>query len=410
MKKVLVVGGGAAGLMAAISAADFGANVTVVEKNQRPARKLMITGKGRCNVTNNTDLNGLIKAVTKNGKFLYSAFSEFSSQDTMTFFEENGVALKTERGNRVFPLSDKAVDIVDALVGAAKKRKITFVNATAAELVFSGDKVGGIKTTQGEVLFADSVIIATGGVSYPLTGSTGDGYILAKQAEHTVTDLTPSLIPLECLEGFCSELQGLSLKNVKVTLQSNNKTLFSELGEMLFTHYGVSGPLILSASAYVSNLNDKAHKIIIDLKPALDTEKLGNRIQRDFAEMGKKDFINALGQLLPNKMVPVIVKLSKIPPNTKVNQITKQQRDTLTNLLKNLTLTVTAFRPIEEAIVTKGGVAVSGINPKTMQSKLKSGLYFAGEVLDVDAFTGGFNLQIAFSTGYAAGKYAALDN
>lgn len=406
MKKVIVVGGGAAGLMAAFAAAQNGNDVTVIERNERMARKVMITGKGRCNVTNDTDIKGLIGSVTGDGRFLYSAFNMFSSADTMEFFESLGVPLKTERGNRVFPQSDKAVDIVDALVKAAREKGVKFLQGRVLRLVLNGNKAGGVELDNGSVHFADAVVVATGGMSYPLTGSTGDGYDLARRVGHTVTELSPSLVPLVVKEGWCSSLQGLSLKNIEVKVFKGDspKCIYSDFGELMFTHYGLSGPVILSASAFIKNPQSTPHRIEIDLKPALTFEKLNDRILRDFTKYSNKDYINSLSELLPRKMVPVIVKLSKIEPSQKVNQITKEQREALVTLLKSLTLTVTGFRPIEEAIVTKGGVNLKEIDPKTMQSKLVEGLYFAGEVLDVDAFTGGFNLQIAFSTGYAAGK------
>ncbi len=406
MKKVIVVGGGAAGLMAAFSAAESGNDVTVIERNERMARKVMITGKGRCNVTNDTDIKGLIGSVTGDGRFLYSAFNMFSSRDTVEFFETRGVPLKTERGNRVFPQSDKAVDIVDALVKAVKEKGVKFLQGRVLELVLNGSKVGGVKLDNGCVHFADAVVVATGGMSYPLTGSTGDGYEIAKKAGHTVTELSPSLVPVVVKEGWCSSLQGLSLKNIEVRVFKGDspKCIYNDFGELMFTHYGLSGPVILSASAFIKNPQSTPHRIEIDLKPALTADKLNDRILRDFAKYSNKDYINSLSELLPRKMVPVIVKLSKIEPSQKVNQITKEQREGLVALLKSLTLTVTGFRPVDEAIVTKGGINLKEIDPKTMQSKLVEGLYFAGEVLDVDAFTGGFNLQIAFSTGYAAGK------
>ena len=410
MSKVLIVGGGAAGFMAAYSAATMGAEVTVLERNPRPLRKVMITGKGRCNVTNDTDLNGLVNAVTGNGRFLYSAFSNFTSQDTKNFFENHGVPLKTERGNRVFPESDKAVDIVDALVRAVKEIGVKIIQERVTELVTSGKKCGGVKTESGNVYFADSVIVATGGLSYPLTGSTGDGYELAKSVGHTVTELRPSLVAVNALEGWCSDAQGLSLKNIKVSVfkDGNQKPIYDDFGELMFTHYGLSGPVILSASAYMPDPEKHEYKVRIDLKPALSPEKLDERILRDFEKFKNKDFINSLGELLPRKLIPVVVKLSKIEPSCKINQITREQRNKLVEILKGLELTVTGFRPIDEAIITKGGITLSEVNPKTMESKLVKGLYFAGEVLDVDAFTGGFNLQIAFSTGYAAGESVAV--
>ena len=394
--------------MAAYSAACCGAEVLCLERNPRPARKLMITGKGRCNVTNDTDVNGLVNAVTGNGRFLYSAFNNFTSEDTKNFFENHGVPLKTERGNRVFPKSDKAVDIVDALVGAVKEVGVKILQERVTALITSNGRIDGVKCESGAAYFGDSVIIATGGLSYPLTGSTGDGYELAKSVGHTVTELRPSLVAVNVLEGWCSDVQGLSLKNIKVTVFKNGgqKPIYDDFGELMFTHYGLSGPVILSASAYTPELEKNEYKVCIDLKPALSPEKLDDRLLRDFEKNLNKDYINSLGELLPRKLIPVVVKLSGIEPSQKVNQITREQRQKLVGILKGLTLTVTGFRPIDEAIVTKGGIVLSEVNPKTMESKLVSGLYFAGEVLDVDAFTGGFNLQIAFSTGYSAGEAA----
>jgi len=407
MTKVIVVGGGAAGLMAAGTAAGRGLDVTVVERNDKVARKVMITGKGRCNVTNATGLiNEIIEMVPNNGRFLYSAFTNFGPYDTMDLFEENGVPLKIERGNRVFPESDKASDIVDALRRFALKSGANVVKGRVSELLISDGELKGVKTDDGTEYLADAVIIATGGMSYPLTGSTGDGYELAKSAGHTVTELTPSLVPIEVHEGFCSALQGLSLKNVelRVVNSANFKTVYEDRGEMIFTHFGISGPMVLSASAHMKDMQRGKYEIYIDLKPGLTYEQLDVRILKDFKENSNKDFINSLGALLPRKIIPVIVKLSGINSNLKTNQITREQRANLVNLLKNLKLTATAFRPIEEAIITSGGVNVTEINPKTMESKLLKNLYFAGEVIDVDAYTGGFNLQIAFSTGRLAGQ------
>ncbi len=400
-----VIGGGAAGLMAAITAASPENTVFIIERNERPLRKVMITGKGRCNVTNNCSLDTLIANVTKNGRFLYSAFSAFDSAAVMRFFEERGVPLKTERGNRVFPVSDKAVDIVDALILAAKEKKVRFIKDRAVEVLTTGGAVSGVKLDSGEEISADNVIIATGGKSYPLTGSTGDGYKLAEKLGHTVTELAPSLVPIVLHEGFCSALSGLSLKNVELSLfeEDKKKPLFKELGEMLFTHFGVSGPLVLSASAHIKDIKKKPYYFILDLKPALSVEQLDKRILRDFEENSNKDFINSLDALLPKSFIPIAVSLSKIPPHTKVNQISREQRQALISVIKSLKLNIIDFRPIEEAIVTKGGISVKEINPSTMESKLIKNLYFAGEVIDVDAYTGGFNLQIAFSTGYLAG-------
>ena len=406
-KKVVVIGAGAAGLMASGVAAEEGAEVLLVERNDRPARKVMITGKGRCNVTNNcTMINELIANVPTNGRFLYSAFSRFMPIDTMEFFEDMGVPLKVERGNRVFPESDKAVDIVDALNSFSQDGGAKRVKGRVTELVIKNDTVRGVVLEDGTEYEADAVIIATGGVSYPLPGSTGDGYTLAKQAGHTVTDLKPSLVPLVCHEGFCSELQGLSLKNVAISVIDTHsfKEVYKDFGEMLFTHFGVSGPMILSASSHLNDITPRRYEIHIDLKPAVSYEQLDKRIQRDFLENNNKNFINALDSLLPKKLVPVVVRLCGIKPATKVNQITKEQRGNLVNLLKDLKVTVLRYRPIEEAIITSGGVSTKEIDPKTMESKLCKGLYFAGEVIDVDAYTGGFNLQIAFSTGRLAGE------
>ena len=412
MKKIVIIGGGAAGLMAAYSAsqelAGTQCSITVVEKNSRPARKVMITGKGRCNVTNNCDTNTLISNVTKNGKFLYSAFNNFNSQDTMNFFENHGVALKTERGNRVFPVSDKAVDIVDALVKAVQKN-CSIIEASAQAIISPNGAVTAVKLSDGRILDADCVILATGGMSYPLTGSTGDGYKMAKTLGHTVTELNPSLVGLECHEGFCTRLAGLSLKNVTLSLFENGKKkpLYKELGEMLFTHTGISGPLTLSASAHIRYMNKKQYFAEIDLKPALDEMQLDKRLLRDFEENKNKDFSNSLDKLLPKSIISVIINMSGISPDTKVNQISREERQSLIRAIKHFRVNITGFRPIEEAIITSGGISVKEIDPATMMSKFISGLFFAGELIDVDAYTGGFNLQIAFSTGVLAGKSAA---
>ncbi len=407
-KNVIIIGGGAAGLMAAIVSAQKGNSVTVIEKNQKVGRKLMITGKGRCNVCNNCDIDTLVNNIPKNAKFLYSAFSSFGPSELMNFFESRGVSLKTERGNRVFPLSDKAVDIVDALYNAVLKSKAKILNATAEKLIHKENKIIGVKLENGEILPCDSVILATGGMSYPLTGSTGDGYSMAKELNHTVTELKPSLVPLTIHEGFCTRLSGLSLKNVTLSVleEGKKKPLFSELGEMLFTHFGISGPLALSASSHIRYMGKKNYIAYIDLKPALNLQQLDNRILRDFEVEQNKDFANSLDKLLPKSLIPVIIKLSGIEGSTKVNQITKEQRLKLCNIIKALPLHITGFRPIEEAIITSGGISVKEINPKTMESKLVEGLYFAGEIIDTDAYTGGFNLQIAFSTGFVAGSNA----
>lgn len=408
MNNIVIIGAGAAGLMAAIKASENrDNNVTVIEKNERVGRKIMITGKGRCNVCNNCDTDTLINNVPKNGKFLYSAFSALPPADLMALFEGWGVPLKTERGNRVFPVSDKAVDIVDALCKTAKKNA-KIINNTAEKILITEQKVCGVKLQNGDIIPADSVIIATGGLSYPLTGSTGDGYKMAETLGHTVTELKPSLVPLTIHEGFCTHLAGLSLKNVTLSVfeDGKKKPLFSEMGEMLFTHFGISGPLVLSASSHIRYVGKKTYTAFIDLKPALNHEQLDNRILRDFSEEQNKDFANALDKLLPKSLIPVIVRLSGIEGRKKVNQINREERTALCHLIKALPLHITGFRPIEEAIITSGGISVKEIDPKTMQSKLIDGLFFAGEIIDVDAYTGGFNLQIAFSTGFTAGQNA----
>ncbi|MDD6145478.1 MAG: NAD(P)/FAD-dependent oxidoreductase [Oscillospiraceae bacterium] len=408
-KRVIVVGAGAAGLMASSVAGERGLAVTLIERNEKNARKVMITGKGRCNVTNNcTMINDLIANVPNNGRFLYSAFSRFMPSDTIEFFEDMGVPLKVERGNRVFPASDRAADIVDALSAFSRDAGVMRITGRVKSLLIEDGAVRGVTLENGESYEADSVIIATGGKSYPQTGSTGDGYDLARQAGHTVTEIKPSLVPLVCHEGFCMDLQGLSLRNVNISVvdSENYKEIYSDFGEMLFTHFGVSGPVILSASCHMKDMKPRKYEIHIDLKPALSHEQLDRRIQRDFLENSNKNFINALDALLPKKLVPVIVRLTGIKPSVKVNQITREMRGKLVNILKDLKVTVLGFRPIEEAIVTCGGISVREIDPKTMESKLCRGLFFAGEVIDVDAYTGGFNLQIAFSTGRLAGENA----
>lgn len=402
-QSVIIIGGGASGLMAAITAAERGKDVTVLEKMPRPARKVMITGKGRCNVTNYSDLNDLISNVCHNGRFLYSAFSAFSAFDTYTFFENAGVPLKIERGGRVFPVSDKAVDIVDALVNTAKKRGVKFQHTGVREIIEKDKKITGILTEDGLVYNCNSVIIATGGLSYPTTGSTGDGYGFAKKLGHTVTELRPALVPMEVYEGFCEVLTGLSLKNVSLKIEKDGKVKFEKQGELLFTHFGISGPLVLSASSAVDGIDKGGCKAYIDLKPALSKEQLDRRILRDFEDCKNKELIHSMGKLLPSKLISVIISLSHIDPHTRVNALTKAQRWALVDILKAMPLTVTGLRPFSEAIVTSGGIPVKEIDPRTMESKIIDGLYFAGEIIDVDAFTGGFNLQIAFSTGYLAG-------
>ena len=405
--RIIIVGAGAAGLMAAgIAATCEKAEILLIERSQRPARKLMITGKGRCNVTNACSNEELVEATYENGRFLYSAFTAFSSWDTMDMFEKLGVPLKVERGQRVFPVSDKAMDIVDALVSFALKKNVKLINDRVESLIINDGRICGVKTESKKEFLADKVIVATGGKSYPLTGSTGDGYMFARQAGHTVTPLRPSLVPFEIKEECCAEMQGLSLKNVAIRVVDsyNNKDVYTDFGEMLFTHFGISGPVVLSASSHIKDMVSDRYEFIIDLKPALDEQQLDARIRRDFEEQSNKIFANALNKLLPLKMIPVIVERSGISADCRVNQITKEMRLSLLKAIKEFKLTIKGFRPIKEAIITSGGVKVSEINPKTMESKLVEGLYFAGEVIDVSAYTGGFNLQIAFSTGYLAGK------
>ena len=404
---VIVIGGGAAGCMAAGFAAKNGNSVLLAERNDRIGRKVMITGKGRCNVTNACSLlNELIENIPVNGRFLYGALSRFMPYDTMDFFEDAGVELKIERGNRVFPVSDKAVEIVDALNNFIKTNGVKKVKARIIKLNTDNNHIISAEDEVGNIYEAEKYIIATGGKSYPLTGSTGDGYALARQCGHSVTPLKPALVPLVTNDEWTGQLQGLALKNISITVRDNDtyNEVFADFGELLFTHFGVSGPVILSASSHMKNITDGKYSIEIDLKPGLTEEKLDARILRDFSENANKSIANALSKLLPHKLIPVIVRLSEIPTDLKVNQITKDMRQDLVYLLKHFTISVKEFRPIEEAIVTSGGVNVKEINPKTMQSSICDNLYFAGEVIDVDAYTGGFNLQIAFSTGVLAGK------
>ena len=404
MRKIIIIGGGAAGLIASATAAKRGEDVTVIEKNSRPARKVMITGKGRCNVTNACfDLDDLINSVVTNKRFMYSAFSSFMPYDTIALIEEMGVPTKIERGNRVFPESDKAVDIVDALVKNAKQSGVKFVQGTVISFNTENNVIKSVNLADGTTVNGDAFAICTGGLSYQSTGSTGDGYKLAESVGHSITDIEPALISLVASNGFVPKLQGLSLRNISIKLLDGEKEIYSDFGEMLFTHYGISGPVILSASSHMTHPKEHNYKIVIDLKPALDEQTLDKRIQRDFAENTNKDFINSLSKLLPNKLIPVIVKLSGIEPSEKVNQITKPQRQNLVHLLKNFTVNISDFRTINEAIITSGGIDVKEINPKTMGSKIIDNLFFAGEVIDVDAYTGGFNLQVAFSTGYLCG-------
>ena len=406
-RKIAVIGGGPAGMMGAIYGAMNGASVTLFEKNDRLGKKLAITGKGRCNVTNDCDNNEFLKNVISNPKFLYASISNFDTSDTKAFFENAGVPLKTERGRRVFPVSDSAHDIVSALKKTLVEYGCTVKNEKVKDILTGNGKVTGIKTSLGEYFF-DAVIVATGGASYTATGSDGDGFRFAKALGIEVTPLVPSLVPLETAEDV-SEIMGLSLKNVVLKIRNNQtgKIVFEELGEMLFTHFGLSGPLVLSASCHMQKMERGKYSAIIDFKPALDIKTLDNRVLSDFSKALNKDFINSLGGLLPAKIVPYIVKKTGILPTTKVNAITKEQRTLLVDTLKGLTLEIKGFRHLNEAIITQGGIKTSEINPSTMESKKIKGLYFAGEVIDVDAYTGGYNLQIAFSTGALAGTHSA---
>lgn len=398
----LIIGAGPAGMMAAVTAAGAGRKTALFEKNAKTGKKLRITGKGRCNVTNFCDMDDLMNNIPVNNRFLYSAFSKFSPQSVMDFFENAGVPLKVERGNRVFPVSDKAADIAQAMENEMKNAGVTIIHDNVTGLLIDDGVCTGLRTEKCEY-YAQTVLVATGGVSYPLTGSTGDGYRFAKEAGHSITDIVPSLVPLEISENFCYNLNGLSLKNVTLSLFDGKKKVFSELGEMAFTEYGVTGPLVLTASSRIRKMEADRYILSVDLKPGLDEEKLDKRLQRDFSEMSGSDLRTCFNKLLPAKMISVVISRSMISGNTKVSEITKKQRSDLIRTLKNFTMTVKNFRPVEEAIVTSGGVNVREIDPKTMESKLVSGLFFAGEVIDTDGYTGGFNLQIAFATGYTAG-------
>ena len=397
-KGLVVIGGGAAGMMAAVSAAERGAQVTLLEPNERLGKKLNITGKGRCNVTNNADVQTLLANVPRNGKFLYSAFSRFDGRDTMAFFASIGGPLKTERGNRVFPVSDRAFDVSAALERRLKALKVSLARDRATELEITSGAVTGVRGERGTYP-AGAVVLATGGVSYPATGSTGEGHRMAREAGHTVTDLQGSLVPLRDY-GLGRELQGLSLRK-------DRKKIYTDFGEMLFTHFGVSGPLVLSASAHMRHFGKKTYRLEIDLKPALDEQALDKRLLRDFEKYANHDFCNALDDLLPQKLIPVAVERSGIPPHQKVHDLTREQRRELVQGLKHFSVEIAGPCPVTDAIVTSGGIKISEIDPKTMESKLVKGLYFSGEIMDVDAYTGGFNLQIAWATGRAAGQAAA---
>lgn len=407
--KVIVIGAGPAGMMAAGAAAENGADTILIEKNQKVGRKLAITGKGRCNITNFCDNEAFIAHVTANPRFLYSAINRFSCYDTVAFFEDRGLSTKVERGNRVFPVSDKALDVVDTLYDYINELGVQIIHQEVKGLLLDNGAVKGVRLQDRE-LYADRVIVTSGGMSYRATGSTGDGYKFAKAAGHTITPLLPSLVPLVAEDEDIPELQGLSLKNVRLFVidHQNGKAIYSDMGEMLFTHFGLSGPLVLSASAHMRNMSPGRYTAYVDLKPALDDDTLDKRILRDFSEFANKDIINSLGKLLPKKLIPVIIERAGIAPHTKCNTITAEQRQSLLRQIKRFSVKIHAFRPINEAIVTHGGVDVKDIDPRTMESKLVKGLYFAGEVLDLDAYTGGFNLQIAYCTGRLAGESAAV--
>lgn len=405
MNKVLVVGGGAAGMFAAIFAAYNGNEVHIFEKNEKLGKKLFITGKGRCNITNASDMETLFSSVVTNSKFLYSSFYGYTNQDVIDFFERIGVRTKIERGNRVFPLSDHSSDVIAGLTRELQQLGVEIHLHTAVKSIGGKERFEYIELQNGLRIEGDACIVATGGFSYQATGSTGDGYQFAKELGHQVTEILPALVPLTIKEWYAKELQGLSLRNVKASIFNGKKKLYEDFGEMLFTHYGVSGPLMLSASSYIGKkLQDNELTLVIDLKPALTTEQLDQRVLRDFEENMNKSFKNAIGKLFPTKLIPIMLELSGIHPDKKVNLISKEERQQFVSLIKNFSMTITGLRDFNEAIITKGGISVKEINPSTMESKLVKGLYFVGEVLDLDALTGGFNLQIAWSTGYAAGN------
>lgn len=409
MSKVIIIGGGAAGMFAALGAVDAGHQVTILEQNEKLGKKIYITGKGRCNLTNACETSEIFENIPRNAKFLYSAIYGYDNFRVIDFFEEHGMPTKTERGNRVFPVSDHSSDVIATLQRTLKNKGVTVRLHTKAEhLEIEEGKVRGVKTSNGTTCPADAVIIATGGYSYQTTGSTGDGYRFAKKSGHTIAPLSPSLVPMTVKEDYCMQMQGLSLKNVEVKIKDGKKVLFEEFGEMLFTHFGVSGPLILSASSFYSkNLSKRKGgdevKLFLDLKPALTPEQLDKRLLRDFEEAKNKQFKNALDHLFPAKLIPVMIELSDISPEKKVNEISREERKAFGSLIKELPMTVTGTRSFAEAIITQGGISVKDINPSTMESKRVRHLYFAGEVLDLDAMTGGFNLQIAWSTGHLAG-------
>ena len=397
----VVIGGGAAGMMCSAVAAERGLDIILLEPNKILGRKLRITGKGRCNVTNNCDIREFLNNIPGDGRFLYSALNRLSPRDTMELFESLGLHLKTERGNRVFPVSDNANDVAGTLQRYMNRAGVRVIHSSAKHIITEADTVTGVETCDG-VIECRAAVICTGGLSYPLTGSRGAGYKMAQELGHTVTPTRPSLVPLESDDDYCAEMQGFSLKNVTLSAYEDDKLIYKELGEMLFTHFGVSGPLVLSASSHMRRFGEAKYELRIDLKPGLDEKKLDARLLRDFEKYANRDFANSLGDLAGKAMIPVLVRLSGIPAETKVNSITREQRHELLRLLKSFPVSVSGPRPIDEAIVTSGGVSTKEINPRTMQSKLVGGLYFAGEVMDLDAYTGGFNLQIAWSTAYVA--------
>ncbi|WP_101773054.1 BaiN/RdsA family NAD(P)/FAD-dependent oxidoreductase [Peptostreptococcus faecalis] len=412
MKKVVVVGAGPAGIFASYFASKSGADVILIEKNSMIGKKLRITGKGRCNICNASDIESIIKNIYKNGNFMYSSIYSFSNEDVMNVLKEHGLEIKVERGNRVFPKSDKAIDVVKTLDRMLNKEGVkVYLNTSVKKIVLdeNTNSACGIITENGKHIAADSVIIATGGVSYPLTGSTGDGYKFAKQCGHTVSKLKASLVGIEVDKKIPGELVGLNLRNISINLYKNNKKIYEDFGELEFRNYGIDGPVIKSASCYIDDEKNDKCSISLDLKPALSHEKLDMRIQRDFAKNMNKTFEKSLGELLPKKIIDFVIEISGIDKNKLVHQITKVERKNLVDLLKNINFDVVKLRPIEEAIVTSGGIVVKEINPSTMESKFINGLYFSGEVIDVDAFTGGYNLQVAFSTGYLAGINASSE-
>ena len=410
--KVVVIGGGPAGMMAAITSAENENDVILIEKMPSLGRKLCITGKGRCNITSSLDMDEFIKNTPGNGMFLYSSFNNYTNQDIIDFLAQQGLKVKEERGNRIFPVTDRAKDVLDCFINRLKHLNVKILlNTRVTEIIASNNVVTGVKT-ESEIIDAEKVILATGGKSYPMTGSSGDGYVLAKELGHTITPIKPSLVPLETYENCVKELQGLSLKNVEINIidEIKRKVIYNDFGEMLFTHFGVSGPTILSGSAHLvryknveSLLLNKQISLTIDFKPALTEEKLDVRVLRDFEELKNKQFKNSLDKLLPKKLIPVIIERTGINPDKKVNEITKEERKKIVKELKDFKIHIKGFRSIEEAIITSGGINIKEINPKTMESKIIKGIYFAGEVIDVDSYTGGFNLQIAYSTGFTAG-------